>query len=108
MNFEQQYLADAESLLRKNGYVVGEYNPHKVSAYLFCDEYSHLGLAIGSHESEALDNAMDAGILDRLLMSEEDHKEYSENGWDDSFTYAGNAGEPIWTEHLTIRKVLTA
>ena len=50
---------------------------------------------------------MDDGFMDSQLMSPEDYKEYNDNGWHDSYFYAGNASEPIWTEYLSIVEIDT-
>lgn len=63
-------------------------------------------LVAAPNESEALDAAVDAGLMDAHIMSESEYTEYDANGWHDSFTYAGNAGEPVWTENLYIKRVI--
>lgn len=106
MNTEN-YIDDAVRLLAEKGYEQGEYNPHNVRAWLVYDEHGHLGVVLGSHEQEALDEAADSGVLDRLLMSDEDYQEYSSNGWDDSYIHLGNASEPFWSEYLGLIEIDT-
>lgn len=84
-------------IANKDGFKWGE------AAYIIGNEYGTLCVSYGSNECEALDHAVDAGFLDVQLMSEEDHAEYEANGWDDSYTYLGNAGEAFWTEYLWIK-----
>lgn len=62
-------------------------------------------VVVGYHEQDALDNLINEGGFDHNLMSAEDYAEYSENGWDDSYSLLGNASEPFWTEHLYIEEL---
>ena len=93
--------------LTEAGYEAGDSNPHNVGAWVISNEYGALGVVVGAHEQEALDNAVDDGFMDSQLMSQQDYKEYSDNGWHDSYTYAGNASEAIWTEYLSIVEIDT-
>lgn len=103
--FRKDINTAAKRLLLINGYKEGEYNPHHVKAFAICNEFGHRCIAIGSYEQEALDNAVNENLLDSELMSEEDHTEYDQNGWHDSFIYAGNASEPFWCEYMQILPV---
>jgi len=102
-----EFIVDGIKLLSKNGYEIGEYNPHGVSAYLIQNDHTTT-VTIGDHEQDAVDNAVDSGAWDSLLMSDTDYKEYSDNNWDDSYIHAGNASEPFWCEHLHIAKLIQA
>jgi hypothetical protein len=73
--------------------------------YAINNEFGIIAIVYADNEQDALDSAVDNGKLDSQLMSEADHKEYESKGWDDSFCYAGNAGEPIWTEYLGITEL---
>jgi len=84
-------------IANKDGFKWGE------TAYIIGNEYGTLCVSYGNNECEALDHAADAGFFDSERMSGEDHAEYSENQWGDSYTYLGNAGEAFWTEHLWIK-----
>lgn len=84
-------------IANKDGYRFGE------QAYLVGNEFGVLCVSYGNNEQESLDNAVDAGFLDCQLMSADDHAEYDANGWHDSYIYAGNAGEPFWSEYLWIK-----
>lgn len=81
----------------------GKYNPHKVQGYFIGNEFGILCVAYASSEQGALDAAVDSGCLNSEIMTDCDYSEYLANGWTDSFTYAGNAAEPIWTEYLWIK-----
>lgn len=97
----------AIAALSENGYEIGEYNPHKVSAYLIQTQSTKV-IGIGSNLQEALDYAVDNNLLDAEKMSDEDYTEYSGNGWDDSYALLGNASEPFWTEHMAVGLLITA
>jgi len=95
------------ALLAGQGYDQGEYNPHNVRAWSVYSEHGEHGIVTGEHEQEALDNAVDEGLLDGLLMSPEDYAEYEANGWDDSYICLGSASEPFWSEHLGLQCIAT-
>ena len=84
-------------IANKNGFRFGE------NAYLIGNEYGLLCVSYGDYEGSALDNAVDDGYMDSERMSDADHAEYDANGWHDSFIYAGNASEPIWSNYLWIK-----
>ena len=73
-------------------------------AFKIADECKGV-VVVGYHEADALDNLVNEGGFDHNLMSEEDFAEYSEKGWEDSYTLLGNASEPFWTEHLFIEEI---
>lgn len=85
------------NIANKDGFRWGE------TAYLVGTEFGVRCVAYANCEHDALDYAVDEGFLDSDIMSDEDHEEYSSNGWGDSFTYAGNCGHPVWTENLWIK-----
>jgi len=109
MNTDQleAFKQDGIKLLADAGYEIGENNPHGTSAWLIQNDHTTT-VAIGDHEQEAIDNAVDAGAWNSLLMTETDHTKYDTNGWRDSFMYAGNASEPFWCENLHITKLVQA
>ncbi|MDS1821079.1 hypothetical protein QX249_10445 [Vibrio parahaemolyticus] len=106
-DLQEELFEDAKKKLAENGYELGEYNPHRVSAWWVVNDHVKC-LAIGQHEQEAIDNCVDANLWDSLKMSDEDLEEYESNGWHDSFIRAGNASEAFWSENLVVRKILTA
>lgn len=71
--------------------------------YAIGNEYGLLAIAYADCELEALDEALDAGRLDSELMPPEVLDEYVANGW--SYLLLGNAGEPVYTEYLTINEI---
>jgi len=95
----------AKRLLAINGFSKGEYNPHRVKAWLIHNEVYYSYIAIGSCEQEAIDNCVDSNLWDHMKMTDEDYQEYDSNGWHDSFIQAGNASEPFWAENLFIEAI---
>ena len=95
----------ANRLLTINGFGSGEYNPHRVKAWLIHNEIYYSFIAIGTCEQDAIDNCVDSNLWDHLQMSDEDYQEYQENGWDDSYITAGNASEAFWAENLYIEVI---
>ena len=73
--------------------------------YAICNEFGVIALVHANNEQDAIDEAVDNDKMDCQLMSAADHKEYDDNGWNDSFIYAGNASEPFWSEYLGVYEV---
>lgn len=95
----------AKRLLTINGFGSGQYNPHRVKAWLIHNEIYFSFIAIGSCQQDAIDNCVDENLWDSFKMSEESYQEYSENDWDDSYITAGNATEVFWAENLFIKQI---
>lgn len=104
---KNSWIQEATEILSENGYDIGEYNPHNTSAWLVHNDHTKC-LVIGDNVQGAIDNAVDSGAWDSLLMSQEDYTEYESKGWCDSYVHAGNASEPFWCEDLHIELILTA
>src|SRR4051812_33842038 len=64
-----------------------EFNPHKVRPFLLHDHGFVVAVVFASCLQDALDEAADAGKLDRFAVSEAEMKDYS----DESLTFLGNA-----------------
>ena len=73
--------------------------------YAISNEFGILAIAYADCEQNALDEAVDSGKLNSMIMSAEDFAEYEREGWDDCYTFAGNAGEPVWTNYLGINEI---
>jgi len=84
-------------IANKDGFRLGQ------KAYLIGHEFGLICVAYGDCEQDAIDSAVDEGFMDSEKMSDEDYAEYSSNGWDDSYIYAGNASEPFWCNYLWIK-----
>jgi hypothetical protein len=77
--------------------------------YLIHDAGFTLAVVFARSEQDALDEAVDAGKLDHLQITEEDEDDYmtgrdSEGNpdYDERVTFLGNAGEPFDIETLEI------
>jgi len=73
--------------------------------YAICNQFGPIAFVHANCTQDAIDEAVDCGKMDSERMSDEDHKEYESNGWDDSYMLAGNASEPFWCEYLSIAEV---
>ena len=61
-------------------------NPHNVRAFVIGHEFGAICMIFGSNVQDALDEAVDANMLDCMLNDEQDHE-------NDSLTSLGNASE---------------
>jgi hypothetical protein len=73
--------------------------------FMIANEFGRLAIVYANCEQDALDIAADNGKLNSERMGANDYAEYLENGWDDSYLYAGNDGSPYWCEYLTVKSV---
>jgi hypothetical protein len=71
----------------------GSYNPNKVRPWLIYNEYGTLAVVFASHESDALDAAVDAGKMESCRVPNEDVDAMSEEEQEE-LAFLGNAGEP--------------
>jgi hypothetical protein len=87
----------------------GEYNPHHVRPWLLHDHGFVLAVVFASHEGDAIDEAVDAGKLDRFQLDHNNPAHRSDYGngkdgeafdWNDSVSFHGNASEPFDLESL--------
>ena len=98
---KEQAMADGIQLLSNNGYEMGEFNPHGVSAWLVSDLYAGQGIAIGSCEQEALDMLVDeTKYFDCLQAHPEDDTE--------EFAALGNASELFDLTYTRIELIVRA
>ena len=93
----EAYTKRAAALLRLNGYTPNGYNPHNVRAWGIYNEYGILAIAIGSHEQEALDNAVDNDCMDSCLVEESER--------DEDHASLGNAGEPFDLSYISMTEL---
>ena len=78
---------------------VGDYNPHGVRPFLLHDHGFTLAVVFASCLQDALDEAVDAGKLDRFQVSDAELGDYPN---EEGLTYLGNAGEPFDIESLDV------
>jgi len=104
-SFRTDHVTACKRLLAINGFSKEHsYNPHNVKAYVIHNEYGVICYAIGSHLSEALDNAVNNDCLDSCLVTDEtelkDRGYYTEN--DNELCLLGNAGEPFDLDYIGV------
>jgi hypothetical protein len=75
----------------------GEYNPHGVRPWLLHDHGFALAVVFADCLQDAIDEAVDAGKLDRYRVEPEDAADYPD---DEGISFLGNAGEPFDIEGL--------
>lgn len=78
----------------------GEYNPHNVRPFLLHDHGFVVAVVFASCLQDALDEAADAGKLDRYDVGEEDHADYGPE--EEGITRLGNASEPFDIDTLGV------
>lgn len=78
----------------------GTYNPHGVRPWLLHDHGVCLAVVFADCLQDALDEAADAGKLDRYQVSEKEMGDYEPDGG--GLCYLGNAGEPFDIESLGV------
>jgi len=85
----------------------GETHPHDVCLFVIGNEYGALAAAWGCCLQDSLDEAVNADLLDRLLLDNEYVKELEEEGEDianEAIIRLGNAGEPFDAVHIWARE----
>ena len=76
---------EAERILCNDIVLPGEHHPHNVRLWVIGNEYGALGAVWADCEQDALDELVDAGLGDGLLVDEKDAEDCAR---------LGNAGEP--------------
>ena len=78
---------DINRVLANNVIFDGEYNPHNVRLWLISNMHGYVAAVWSSCEQDALDEAVDADLMDSLAIDEADA--------DEDTARLGNAGEPF-------------
>lgn len=80
----------------------GSYNPHNVRPFLLHDHGLVVAVVFADCLQDAIDEAVDAGRMDRYLIAPEDLADYgdTEDEIEERITRLGNAGEPFDIETL--------
>jgi hypothetical protein len=102
-NFRGIKFSDADVVEADSWVAAGECNPHNVRPWLLHDHGFVLAVVFADCLQDALDAAVDAGKLDGLMLSAEDHAQYESDGWD--VAYLGNASEPFDIESLGVEEL---
>lgn len=100
---------DANRVLTNDVVLDGEYNPHNVALWLVLNEYGTLAAVWAGNEQDALDLAVDEGLLDSCAVEGPVSFDEKEQGYFDeggaTVTLLGNAGEPFYLDNVGMRRV---
>jgi len=91
-----------ENILCNNVILPGEFNPHNVRLWVLGNEYGPLVAVWADCEQDVIDEAIDSGKADGILIDEETISEDSDK---DDVCRGGNAGEAYDGEHLWLATV---
>ena len=94
-----EYDLDQDKVMTDDVTLRHEYQVGYSQLWLIGNEFGPLAAVWASHESDALDAAVNANLLDSLLLEESDLDAYHES----EYTRAGNASEPFESAHLWIK-----
>lgn len=94
--------SDADIVDIDNWIPQGEYNPHNVRPFLLHDHGFTLAVVFADSLQDAIDEAVDAGKLDRFQVAAADLGDYGDTDEEQSerLAYLGNASEPFDIETL--------
>lgn len=85
---------ESERVLCNNVIFPGEFNPHNVRLWVIGNEFGALCAVWASHEQDAMDEAVDANLLDSLQIDSADYEAMTQDERDDC-AHLGNASEPF-------------
>jgi hypothetical protein len=97
IRFTDDDVVDADSWT-----AAGECNPHNVRPWLLHDHGFALAVVFADCLQDALDAAVDAGKLDRFLVTPDDMGDYPD---DEGLAFLGNASEPFDIESLGVEEL---
>ena len=96
--------ADAKRVLANDVVFAGEYNPHNVGLFVIWNRDTAIAAVWASCEGDALDEAVDAGLMDAVACDGEVRFNEEEQGDEDlvgiAVTRLGNAGEPFYLDEV--------
>lgn len=93
-----------EKILCNNIVLPFSFNPHTVRLWVVGNEFGAICAIWADYEQGAFDEGIDAGLLDSLLVSEEDQKEADEETQEE-WVRLGNADEPCDLTNVWIQAV---
>lgn len=96
-----------KKLLCNNVILSGEFNPHNVRLWIVGNEYGALCGVWASCEQDALDEGLNAGLLDSFLVDIEDLEKMTEDEREE-LTPLGNAGEYCDLTYTWVEEVIQA
>jgi hypothetical protein len=87
----------------------GEFNPHNVGLFIISNEYGAVCAVWASSEQDALDEAVDADLMESFAVEGPisfDEKEQSDVDVDGvTVTRLGNAGEPFYLDNCGCHRI---
>jgi len=100
----REFELKGEEVLCNNIVLPWDFNPHNCRLFVIGYEYGAIAAVWANHEQDALDEIIDSGLGDCLLISEEDQPSASEDEQED-WSHLGNAGEPCDLANVWIQEV---
>jgi hypothetical protein len=97
-SYQQITFSDSDIVNLDDWIAKGEFNPHNVRPWLLHDHGFAVAVVFADCLQDAIDEAVDAGKMDRYLIAESDLKDYGDDG--DGISYLGNDGQPMDIESL--------
>jgi hypothetical protein len=89
-----------DMLVNPDGFIpAGEYNPHNVRPWVIGHEHGAFAIAFASCEQDAIDEAIDAGKMDGMKVSDEDLATATDDEHED-YLRGGNASEYFYQDYL--------
>jgi len=98
---------DAARILTNDVTFNGEYNPHKIGLFVISNEYGPVAAVWASNEEDALDEAVNADLMQGFAcegpihFDEQEQTDVDEDGI--TVTRLGNAGEPFYLDNCACR-----
>lgn len=86
-----------ERIMTNNVHLPWEYNPHDVTLWVVGNEFGPMGAVWAGNDQDAIDELIDKGLAEGILIKEEDADEDTPRG--------GNASEPYDQTNLWLDKV---
>lgn len=92
-NIEAEHILCNDVTLPREFDEASRYNPHNVRAWLIGHMYGAVCMVWASCEQDALDNAVDANMLDCMLVDDADLVDYDFENNPSEYCFLGNASE---------------
>ena len=96
---------DARDILTNDVNVPGVYNPHGVALWLIQGPYGLAAAVWASNEQDALDEAVDADLLNGIALDEDDAEDRTDSDGNEDFARLGNASEPFDLDNVRMHKI---
>jgi hypothetical protein len=101
MEFE---LSSDKILCNEETILPGDYHCYDMRLWVISHEFGAVCAVWATCAQDAIDNAVDCGMMDSEMVSDEDYEKMSEEERED-LLHAGNASEPFYNDYLQIYEV---